>query len=114
MNKVFTCIVCPRGCQITVDDNMNVYGNTCPRGKDYVLSEITLPTRIITSTVRVINRRDTVVSVKTTNPIPKDKMFEMMQLINMLKVEAPVSIGTVLIEHPLDLQTSIIVTKNID
>ena len=45
--KEFTCIICPRGCLLKVDDNMNVTGNTCPRGKDYAISELTNPVRTI-------------------------------------------------------------------
>ena len=69
--KEFTCIICPRGCRLTVDDNMNVTGNTCPRGKQYAISELTNPVRTITSSVRVNNRDDLLVSVKTSGSIPK-------------------------------------------
>ena len=49
--KEFTCIICPRGCRLSVDDNMNVTGNFCPRGKQYAVSELTNPVRTITSSV---------------------------------------------------------------
>ena len=113
MNREFTCIVCPRGCHITVDEYLNVSGNFCPRGKDYVLSEITCPTRIVTSTIRVTNRMMCVVSVKTTKPIPKDKIFDLMEHINTLSVDAPTHIGDVISDHPLGLDTQIVITKNI-
>ena len=112
--KEFTCIICPRGCHLVVDDNMNVTGNTCPRGKEYAISELTNPVRTITSSVRVSNREDLLVSVKTSGSIPKGKIFEVMDEINKLSVEAPTHIGDVVKENILGLGVDILVTKNID
>ena len=112
--KEFTCIICPRGCRLTVDDNMNVTGNTCPRGKQYAISELTNPVRTITSSVRVSNRDDLLVSVKTSGSIPKGKIFDVMEEINKLSVEAPTRIGDVVKKDILGLGVDIIVTKNID
>ena len=112
--KELTCIVCPRGCRLKVDDDMNVFGNACPRGEKYAIQELTNPTRTVTSSIRVTNRPYTLVSVKTDQPIPKDKMFEVMEEINKLTVEAPTKIGDVVKKNILDLGADIIITKNID
>ena len=112
--KELTCIVCPRGCRLKVDDEMNVTGNACPRGKIYAVNELTNPTRTITSSIRVTNRPYTLVSVKTDNPIPKDKMFEVMQEIDKLSIEAPTRVGQVVKEKILGLDSNIVITKNID
>ena len=112
--KELTCIVCPRGCRLKVDDNMEVTGNACPRGKIYAVNELTNPTRKITSSIRVTNRPYTLVSVKTDKPIPKGKMFEVMQEIDKLTVEAPTVIGQVVKENILGLDSNIIITKCID
>ncbi len=111
--KEFTCIVCPRGCRLTIDDNMNVTGNTCPRGKDYAISEVTNPVRTITSSVRVTNREDLLVSVKTSGAIPKGKIFDVMEEINKIGVTAPCHIGQIVKENVLGLGVNIIITKNI-
>ena len=84
MNREFTCIVCPRGCHITVGEANNVSGNLCPRGKNYVLKEMTSPERTLTSSIRITNRNNCVVSVKTSKPIPKGKIFEMMDVVNRM------------------------------
>ena len=112
--KEFTCIICPRGCRLKVDDQMNVTGNTCPRGKQYAISELTNPVRTITSSVRVSNRDDLLASVKTSGSIPKGKIFEVMDEINKLEVEAPTRIGQVVKANILGLGVDILVTKNID
>ena len=112
--KELTCIVCPRGCRLKVSDDMVVTGNFCPRGEKYAIAELTNPTRVVTSSIRVINRPFTLVSVKTDEPIPKDKMFEVMREIDELTVEAPVHIGQIVKEKVLGLDSNIVITKNID
>ena len=112
--KEFTCIICPRGCRLQVDDNMNVTGNTCPRGKDYAISELTNPVRSLTSSIRVRNRDDLLVSVKTSGQIPKGKIFDVMEEINKLSVDAPTRIGDIAKKDILGLGVDILITKNID
>ena len=112
--KELTCIVCPRGCRLRVNDNMEVSGNACPRGEKYAISELTNPTRIITSSIRVSNRPYTLVSVKIDKPIPKDKIFDVMKEIDKLSVEAPTRIGQIVKANILGFDSNIVITKNID
>ena len=111
--KELTCIICPRGCRLTIDDKMNVTGNFCPRGKEYAISELTNPVRTITSSIRVLNREDTLVSIKTSGPIPKEKIFDVMEEINKIGVNAPTNIGDIAKKDILGLGVDIIITKNI-
>ena len=112
--KELTCIVCPRGCRLKVDDNMVVTGNSCPRGEKYAINELTNPTRTITSSIRVNNRPYTLVSVKTDKPVPKDKMFDVMKEIDKLSIDAPTRIGQVVLTNVLGTDANIVITKNID
>ncbi len=112
--REFVCIVCPRGCHLTVDDNNNVTGNFCPRGKEYALNEVTYPKRIVTSTVALKNRENEVVSIRTDKAIGKEKMFDVIKLINSLEVNAPCHIGDVLVSNCLGTDVNIIITKDID
>ena len=111
--KEFICIVCPRGCHLKVDDDMNVTGNTCPRGKVYALNEITNPTRMITSTVAIDSVELKRLPVMTSNPIPKGKIFDVMNEINKVRIKAPVRINDVVIKNVLGLDSDIIATRNI-
>ena len=54
--KEVICICCPCGCHLQVDleNDYNVTGNACPNGAAYGREELTHPTRILTSTVRVV------------------------------------------------------------
>jgi len=109
-----TCINCPMGCQLTVKkdgDNIMVSGNTCPRGAAYGKDEVVNPTRIVTSTIKVINGER--VSCKTERAIPKGKIFDCMKEIRHKKVEAPIKIGQVLIENVCGTGINVVATKNI-
>ena len=115
MTRDMTCIICPRGCALKVKingDNITVTGNSCPKGRQYAVDECTNPTRTVTSSVRVENREDTMVSVKTASPVPKDKIFEVMRLIRAKSVCAPVGIGDIIIKDVFG--TNIVATKNIE
>ena len=113
MARDLTCIVCPRGCRLHIDDNNVVSGNFCPRGAKYAIDEITHPTRMITSILRVKNRKDLMVSVKTENAIPKDKIFAVLEEIKKVEINAPIHIGDVVIENVLDTGINIVATKEI-
>ena len=112
--KELICITCPRGCHLKVDDNMNVTGNFCPRGKTYAINELTHPVRVITSTVKLTGSVYPRVSVKSKDPIPKDKIFDVMKEINKVTLKTPVHIGDIAIKNVLGLNVDIIVTKNIN
>ncbi|MGN1295625.1 MAG: DUF1667 domain-containing protein [Bacilli bacterium] len=108
------CIVCPRGCHIQVDENNNVSGNFCPRGKIYALNEITHPTRTITSTITVEEGEIARVPCVTSSPIPKENIFDVMDVIHKTKVKAPIEIGQVLISNILGLGIDIIASRSIE
>jgi CxxC motif-containing protein len=113
-----TCINCPMGCSLTVTlengEVTSVTGNTCKRGEIYGKKEVTNPSRIVTSSVRVKNGDIPMVSCKAASDIPKGKILEITRAITNLEVEAPVSIGDVLLENVCDTGVNIIATKNIN
>ena len=110
-----TCIVCPRGCQMTVrlDSDgkvLSVEGNFCKRGVGYANDECTNPKRTVTSTVRC--KSGNVVSVKTDTTIPKGMMFDVMKEINSVIAEDNVKIGDVIIENVLGTGANVVATSN--
>ena len=96
MERKLTCIICPKGCGLTAQirgAEIHVSGNACSRGRDYAVTECTDPRRSVTTTVRVVNRCDTMVSVKTVDPVPKDRMFEVVAQLRRMAVRAPIAVG---------------------
>lgn len=112
-----TCIGCPLGCALKVTmengDVVSVTGNTCKRGDEYARKEVTHPTRIVTSTVCIENGVIPMVSVKTQNDIPKEKMMEIMKCIHSLTVKAPVHIGDILMTDIAGTGVNLIATKEV-
>ena len=112
-----TCISCPMGCQITVEmdgsEVVRVSGNTCKRGEVYARKEVTDPTRIVTTTVRVSGGKADMVSVKTRSDIPKGKISDCVKALKGMTVEAPVHIGDVILPDAAGTGVDIIATKNV-
>ena len=118
MKRTFTCIVCPNGCEIETEYEgtqvFSVTGNLCPKGKTYVTQELADPRRTIATSVRITGGVLPLASVRLTNAIPKDRIFDVMAEINRQALAAPVKIGDVVIHDVLGLGSDVIVTKNIE
>lgn len=116
--RELVCIVCPKGCRLTVeiDDNSEkgykVSGNSCDRGAEYGVREVTNPTRVITSTVKIKNGSLRRLPVRTNGAIPKDKIFECMRIINSVEIESPVNCGDILVENILDTGIDLIASRS--
>lgn len=109
--KQFTCIMCPVGCTLTVEkkgEEFIVSGNGCIRGQRYGVSEVTNPTRMVTSLVKTKNG---ICSVKTSNLVPKDKVFDVLSEIEKLRPKS-VKFGDVLIKNVCGLENvDVVVTR---
>ena len=114
--KELTCINCPLGCLLTVetdgDEIVEISGYTCPRGKAYAEKEVTNPTRIVTSTVRVIGGKKDRVACKTAAAVPKEKIAAVMEAINAAAAQAPVVIGEVLIADVAGTGVDVVATAH--
>ena len=112
--KQLICIVCPRGCHLSVDEEHDfaVTGNSCPRGAQYGRTEISNPVRVLTSTVRISGAAYRRCPVRTSTAIPKGKLFELMQLLNTVDVASPIKRGDVIISNVLETGADLIATKS--
>ena len=113
MERELVCIVCPKGCnmRITLTDDgrvESVVGNTCKRGVTYAEDECTHPRRTVTTTVRCEGGE--VAPVKTSSTVPKELVFEVMRVINSLRVSSEVKIGEVVVKNILDTGADVVVT----
>jgi len=77
--KKITCIVCPISCKILVKINGTrfevVEGNKCKRGIDYAKNEALDPRRMLTTSVLINGGEWPLISVKSSKPVPKEKIF---------------------------------------
>ena len=117
MTKLYTCICCPNGCDISVEiENgkfVSASGNRCRKGIDYVKQELEVPMRTIASSVLVRNGELPLASVRTTKPIPKDMIFRVMDEIKKTVADAPVEEGDVIISRVCNLESDIVVTRSV-
>ncbi|OON97287.1 MAG: molybdopterin oxidoreductase [Candidatus Epulonipiscioides saccharophilum] len=108
------CIVCPKGCRLSVTDQLEVSGNTCPKGEVYAQKEVTAPTRVVTSTVFIANGLHRRLPVKTDGDIPKNLIDDCMSAINSIKIFAPVKMNAILIENLLDTGVNLVATRDME
>ena len=114
-NRILTCIVCPRGCTLEVSFTEDggvreVTGNACKRGVSYAEAECTHPVRTVTTTVRTED--GCVVPVKTSVPIPKEKVFAAMTEINRVRANNCLQIGDIVLKNVADTDVDVVVTAN--
>lgn len=118
MEREFVCIICPNGCRIKVEcegtNIKNIKGDECPKGKDYVKNEITNPLRVFTGSALVGNGDFSLVSVKTSVPIPKKYLKKIGEITRYLKVKAPIKIGQVVASNLLNENIDLIATRKIE
>ncbi len=115
MIRELTCIVCPKGCPLTVElegkEILSVKGHTCKRGEIYARTECTAPMRTLTTTAAVAGGG--VVPVKTDRTVPKEMLFDCMKVINALRVSADVKIGDIVLEDILGTGANLVVTGKV-
>lgn len=113
--KRLKCVVCPTGCQIEVtmknNDIINVQGFNCPKGKEYAIEEVTNPTRVVMSVIRVKNGVLPTVAVKTSQPVKKKVIPQIMEKLASIIVQAPVQMGEVIVENIADSNANIVATR---
>lgn len=111
--RELTCIVCPRGCTLHVDEKtFEVWGNACSRGAEYGAQEVRDPRRILTTTVILEGAARKRLPVKTDRTIPKSMMRACAAATNGIVVKAPIAIGDVIAENLLGTGANLIAGSN--
>lgn len=110
-----TCIVCPMGCRMNVentDGEITITGNTCARGAKYAHQEVTNPMRTLTTLVALRGGDMPLCPVKTRAPIPKSKIGAALAEVKRAIATAPVNIGDVIIPNVARTGVDIVATAN--
>ena len=115
MKKEIICTVCPRGCHIQVEGEgekiLSVEGQGCKRGLEYASTEFAHPVRILTTTVKMAGIRNDLLPVRSSKPLPKEKLFECMQVIRAAEITLPVALHDVIIPNICGTGVDIVATK---
>ncbi|MDR3230597.1 MAG: DUF1667 domain-containing protein [Synergistaceae bacterium] len=116
----FVCVVCPNGCFIEAEYTteggaklLSLAGNRCERGRDWVRQELETPMRTIATSIPVRDGDFLLASVRTAAPIPLERVADVMREIRARTLDAPLSIGQVVIKNPAGTNTEIVVTREV-
>jgi CxxC motif-containing protein len=110
------CITCPKGCTLEVTREGKTVlkvKSGCKRGQEYVRRELTDPRRMVATTVRVRGGLHPLLPVATTAPFPKPRIFELMEALRRVEVQAPVYAGQVILPDALGEGVDIVASRTI-
>ena len=113
--KELYCITCPTGCLLKVgidDSDITVRGNGCNRGVGFAVTEMTNPTRSLTTTVRTTIPGVPVLPVRTDGEIPKGKIMDAMGALSKVVVSNVINCGDTVIEDLLGTGVAVIATSD--
>jgi len=117
MNRKFICIICPNSCQLKVEYEgkriIDIQGALCSKGKDFVKNEITNPLRVFVGSIKVSHGNFKLLSVKSTEPIPKKYLLEIGKITHALEVRAPIKIGQVIARNLLNKHIDLVATRKV-
>ena len=115
MKKDIICTICPKGCTITVEDNggkLSLSGYGCKRGEVYATNEFTAPVRILTTTVKINGNDSDLLPVRSSAPIPKEKLLDCMEVIKKATVNLPVKQYDIIVTNICGTGVDIVATKS--
>ena len=96
------CIICPLACRVTVnidEEGTIISANNylCKEGGKYAIAEYKFPGRILTTTILTEDSSCKLLPVRTSGPVPKERLMEVMYFLSQIKVKPPVTIGQVIL-----------------
>ena len=115
MKKEIICTVCPRGCHVEGEGEkiLSVEGHSCKRGHTYASAEFAHPVRILTTTVKMAGVQADLLPVRSNAPVPKEKLFDCMEVIRAAQVKLPVKRYDVVIPNICGTGVDIVATKTV-
>ncbi|HAT72884.1 MAG TPA: hypothetical protein DCS63_08725 [Elusimicrobia bacterium] len=118
MKRIMTCIECPQGCRLEIEADgarvISVSGNKCKRGAAYARQEIEAPMRTLTTAVLTRGLELKMLPVRSSKPIPKDKLFAAMAAVKLIVVTSPVHAGAVVAADFLGLGVDLLACRGLD
>ncbi|MGC9100609.1 MAG: DUF1667 domain-containing protein [Caldisericum sp.] len=115
--RKFTCLGCPVGCLLTVyvenGEVVKVEGNQCNIGIDFAKQEVKDPRRKVATTVKIKNGVHPLLPVYTDAPFPKGLIFQLMDELRKIEVEAPIKMNDIILENALGTGVNIRASRSV-
>ena len=114
----YICVTCPVGCALraTVEGSnlLEVRGQSCQRGFDFVLEELTDPRRTLTTTVQVNHGALPLVPVRSTAPLPKHMVMQVARALRTILIEAPIVEHQVVMSSVFGTGIDMVTTRDLE
>lgn len=113
----YLCIGCPLGCRLEVEEDaagdiVEIRGFSCRKGKVFAEQEHTDPRRMITTTVAVEGALWGRLPVHTTEEMPKDQLWDVIELLRDVRVSAPVQMGDIIVPAVLGSNVDVVASRD--
>ena len=115
-NLKITCIICPVGCRLSinnVDEELAITGNKCIKGYDFAKAEIEAPLRSFSTTVRTVFSEYPVLPVKANKDVPKEKIMDIIRELSGIIITDRIGIGEIVAVNIAGTACDIIASSNI-
>ena len=114
----YLCIGCPLGCRLEVEENddhdiVEVRGFSCKKGDRFARQEHVDPRRMVTTTVDVVGGVVARLPVRTNHDVPKHLVREICRVARDVSVDAPVTMGDVVLADVLGTGVDLIATRDL-
>lgn len=104
-----TCILCPKGCQVTLSETGQAQGQGCSKGEDYARQEATAPRRVLTTTLPLANGG--LLPVRSSAGLPKQALLPAMETLRRHPpLPSPAAFGQVALRDPFGLGIDLVAT----
>lgn len=115
--EMIICIGCPLGCRVKISQDKKskviaIKGAECKRGEKFVLKEFSDPVRTVTATVRTGEDSFPLLPVRTSRPVPKERVHEIMLETVRARVTPPVKAGDVIVKNVLKTGADLVATTD--
>lgn len=118
IEKDLICIVCPNGCRLhgvlSEEGELTVTGNRCVRGKAFAGTELTNPTRSLTTTVKTDFEEMPYLPVRTDGEIPKYAIPDAIKELSQLTLTRKYSCGDTVLENLAETGIRVIAAMDLE
>ncbi|MBD3352558.1 MAG: DUF1667 domain-containing protein [Candidatus Lokiarchaeota archaeon] len=117
-SKDFVCVICPNSCRLHVEvgptGEVDVQGYQCKRGFEYGIQEFLQPIRMLITTMKIENGVLPVIPVRSNKEVPRERIFDAIEVVNQTVAQAPVKMGDILVDNLLDLGIHVIASRDME
>jgi CxxC motif-containing protein len=112
------CIMCPLACHIVVTGGdsgniLNVANHQCKEGREYAVAEYRFPARILTTTLLTAGASRPLLPVRSSKPIPKTRLMEVMYSLSKIRIKPPIKMAQVIVSNITDTGVDMVSTDEL-